>query len=90
MRDARDAAGPQILAQMGDEGGWFCGRGARKLRQVAAEAALDKELLPNIGLCEFEQKDSGGEVVGVGEAKTIEGLGELVCDDLYSGKYLGN
>jgi hypothetical protein len=49
---------------------------------VAAEARLDENLLPIIGLGKLEKKDFGVEIVDVCQAQRDKRFGKLVCDDL--------
>lgn len=49
---------------------------------MAPKPGFDDELLLDIGLGEFEEQDSGRELVDVGDAERHDALGELVRDGL--------
>lgn len=55
---------------------------AREIGQVAPEARIDDELLLDVGLGEFEEQDTGRELVDVGDAERYDALRELVRDGL--------
>ena len=50
---------------------------------MAAEAGVDYQLLSMIGFGELEQKDTGGEIVDVGQSQACQGVGELVRNDFH-------
>jgi hypothetical protein len=71
------------LAQACDEDGRRGGCRSGEVREVAAKAGIDEELLLVVGLGELEQQDLRGEVVDICQSKAHQALLKLVSNDLF-------
>jgi len=82
LADGCDSPGAKEFAQASDERRGRSGGCTRKSSEVGAETGVDDELLAVLWFGEFQEEDSRGEVVDVGETERDELCRELVSDDL--------